>query len=258
MVDLDTVTERWEHALDAAGDAIAAATRLGDGVRTHDLGVERREVAALLARLAHETGAVATPWLSPFPVTPRLLGLPQGTRACLFALDGVLTDSDVLHAQAWSEVLDPFLLELATRLERQFVPFTREEYRTYVAGRPRLDGVHLFLASRGIEVAGETARELARRKGEALERVLHRHGISARPGARRYLEAAGHADLARVVVSASANTRHLLEHAGLASLVDGAVERPDPSLLGFDPAHAVVFADGAPPLVSLLDRRLLG
>jgi beta-phosphoglucomutase-like phosphatase (HAD superfamily) len=257
MIELDTVTERWEHALDAADGANGAAMGLDERVRRRDVARERHTVAELLARLARETNALAPPWLAPFPVTPRLLGLPDGTRACLFALDGVLTDSNVVHALAWSEALDPFLLQLANRLEWRFVPFEPSEYATYVAGRPRLEGIHMLLASRGIEVSDETARELALRKGEALERVLHRRGVSAQPGARRYLEAAGHADVARVVFSASSNTRLLLEHARLAPLVDATLERPDASLLDCDTARTVVFGDEASPLRSLLDPRLL-
>ena len=39
------------------------------------------------------------------------LGLPPGIRACLFDLDGVLTQTVLLHTEAWKETFDSFLRE---------------------------------------------------------------------------------------------------------------------------------------------------
>jgi beta-phosphoglucomutase-like phosphatase (HAD superfamily) len=105
----------------------------------------------------------------------------------------------------------------------------------------------------------DTARSLARRKGEALTGRLRQHGVTALGGARRYLEAAGRAGLKRSVVSASASTLPMLELAGLATLVeddvdadvihaDGLRARPAPDLLlaacrrlGVQPEETVTF-----------------
>src|SRR5262249_47892392 len=70
----------------------------------------------------------------------------------------------------------------------------------------------------------DTAHGLAKRKGEVLERIMHRSGISALSGARRYLEAAAHAGLSRAVVSASTTTLPMLRLAGLANLIDVRVD----------------------------------
>ena len=72
------------------------------------------------------------------------LGLPDGVRACLFDLDGVLTDTAAVHRAAWREVFDALLAA------RGLPPFTDEDYLRYVDGRQRRDGVRDFLASRAI------------------------------------------------------------------------------------------------------------
>ena len=234
MLELDTIASQWQRALDAAQSALAAAavslTAAELVTRQRKLTTERREVAESLAAMARAAGIRPVPWLSPVPVTARSLGLPDGIRAGLFDLDGVLTDSGALHAWAWGEVFDEFLLRLSERAGWHFIPFDRvEDYRAYIDGRPRLEGVHTFLASRGIRlpegradepVGSDTASGIARRKGEVLARGLRHEGVSAVEGARRYLEAAGHAGLTRAVVSASASTLPMLERAGLATLVE--------------------------------------
>jgi len=202
-----------------------------------------------------------------------MLGLPTTVGACLFDLDGVLTDSAVLHALAWGEVFDELLLRLTEKTGWQFIPFDRDaDYRAYVDGRPRLEGIHTFFASRGIRLPegrlddtaqSDTACGLAKRKGEALERGLRRRGVTAVAGARRYLEAAARAGLPRVVISASTSTLPMLELAGLASLIDERVDaeviateglrsRPAPDLLltacrrlGVRPETAVTFTHSA-------------
>jgi HAD superfamily hydrolase (TIGR01509 family) len=224
-------------------------------------------------RLANVAGVRPAPWLSPVPVSPEMLSLPAAVRACLFDLDGVLTDSAVLHAWAWGEVFDEFLLRSSEKTGWHFIPFDREiDYRTYIDGRTRLEGIHAFLHSRGIRLPArkqddaaqtDTADGLAKRKGEVLSRGLHQRGVTALAGARRYLEAAGHAGLGRAVVSASTSTLPMLELAGLATLVEERVDadvilaeglrsRPAPDLLlaachrlDVRPEEAVTFTHSA-------------
>jgi HAD superfamily hydrolase (TIGR01509 family) len=275
--ELDTVTARWQLALDAAGRAFSAAGGFlppSELVHLRDeLARERRHTGELLGHVAHVAGIRPEPWLSPVPLNSTMLGLPATVRACLFDLEGVLTDSAVLHALAWSEVFDDFLLRLAGKTGWQFIPFDRDsDYRAYLDGRPRLEGVRAFLDSRGIRMPdgrpddpelADTAAGLARRKGEALARCLRQRGVTALAGARRYLEVAGQAGLARAVVSASASTLPMLELAGLATLVEERVDadviraeglraRPAPDLLliacrriGVRPEDAVTFTHSA-------------
>jgi HAD superfamily hydrolase (TIGR01509 family) len=274
-LELETISSRWQVALDAAQRAVSAA---GPSLAAPELGrrktrlvQERLETVETLTRLARVTGTHPAPWLSPVPVSNEMLGLPTTVTSCVFDLDGVLTDSGVLHAWAWGEVLDQFLLHRSNQADWPFIPFDRDaDYRAFIDGRPRLDGVHAFLASRGIRlpegrfddpVDAETAYGLARHKGEVLARGLRQRGSTALPGAHRYLQAAGHAGLERSVISASSNTSWMLELAGLAPLIEERVDadairalglrsRPAPDLLleacsrlGVTPEEAVTFTN---------------
>src|ERR1700693_5882047 len=81
------------------------------------------------------------------------LGLPGGISACLFDLDGVLTDTASIHAVAWKETFDGLLRTRAVAEDAPFVPFDAvRDYAEYVDGKQRVDGVRSFLASRGLEL----------------------------------------------------------------------------------------------------------
>jgi beta-phosphoglucomutase-like phosphatase (HAD superfamily) len=254
--ELETVASCWQHALDADDRALSAAAHVLTGSelahRRRELVAERNGVAHDLAQLAKFMYVRPAPWLAPMPVTVQMLGLPATVKACIFDLEGVLTNSGALHAWAWTAAFDDFLQRVSERNGWHFIPFDRTaDYLAYIDGRPRLQGVHAFLESRGIRIPegrpddpaeAETAYGLARRKSDALARSLHEHGIATVSGARRYLAATGHANLKRAVVSASARTVPMLELAGLAMLVDGIVDadviraerlrpRPAPDLL---------------------------
>jgi len=267
-VELDTVADDWQFALDAAARALDVSARAFSGdelhLRRRRLAHERAETEHDLAALAQRIGIPHRPWLSPFPLQPSRLGLDDSTRACVVDLDGVLTDSGALHAAVWGQVLDDFLLRLTERTGWQFIPFDRVgDYAAYVDGRPRLEGIRLFLRSRGIRLSHEDEDELARHKSNVLARRLSERGVTALPGARLYLEAAGRARLRRAVVSSSTRTLPMLELAGLASLVEARVDadqiaraglrsRPAPDLLlracellGVEPHEAVSLTHSA-------------
>ncbi|HVU79130.1 MAG TPA: HAD family hydrolase [Gaiellaceae bacterium] len=259
--ELENVAQAWYDALAAAGRALDADTIVLPaetvGAERRALELERGEAKTLLERSA-AIEHVEPPWLPSGPVSPPLLGLGAGTRACIFDLDGVLTNSDAIHAAAWAGTLDPLLLSVAHAADRQFIPFDRAlEYPLYFDGRPRLEGLRLFLAARGLRLAEGELEELAERKGELLERGLVRGGVACHQGARRYLQAGRFAHLGRAVVSASRTTTPMLELADLQTLVDVSVDastiaeralrsRPAPdmlleacSLLGVEPGRAV-------------------
>ncbi len=255
MIELDALAAQWQAALDAA-DLTG---------RHQQILQERQEIAALLRSVARAHG-IPPPWLPTFPVSRALVGLGPEVDRCLFELEGVLTDSGVLHARAWAEVFDDLLRSLSEQTDREFVRFDlRDDYRAYVEGRPRLEGVHAFLASRGIQLSDERAEELAARKTSVLTHVVHERGVTALPGARRYLEAAGHAGVERVVLSASASARWLLELSGLGTLVESHVTTCTPAdrtVAFVRSPHAVAAATEATipvretPLAQLLDPRI--
>ena len=200
-----------------------------------------------------------------------MLGLPEGTTACLFDLDGVLTQTAKVHAAAWKQTFDSFLADRARRSGEPFVPFDAvHEYHEYVDGRPRAEGVRTFLAARGIELpegdpddpsTAETVQGLGVRKNHLVLRLIQDHGVEPYAGSVRYLHASRDAGLRRAVVSASTNCREVLEAAGIADLLEARVDgnmaereglrgkpAPDTFLagaqaLGASPERSAVFED---------------
>jgi beta-phosphoglucomutase family hydrolase len=163
-----------------------------------------------------------------------VLGLPEAVHACLFDLDGVLTDTASVHTKAWKVMFDDFLRQRAEKTGEKFVPFDpAKDYREYVDGKKREDGVRSFLASRGIElpeggpddpVDADTVYGLGTRKNDAFQKTLHDDGVKVFDGSRRYLEQVTAAGLAAAVVSSSANTREVLEITGLDRFIQQRVD----------------------------------
>ena len=200
-----------------------------------------------------------------------MLGLPDSTRACLFDLDGVLTDTASVHAAAWKQMFDDFLRTRAERTGEPFRPFdVKADYGPYVDGKPRLDGTRGFLASRGITLPegdpgdgpdAETVNGLATTKNALVNEKIHTVGVEVYPGSVRYLHAVRDAGLTTAVVSSSANAELVLQVAGLTDLIDHRVDgvvakrrnlpgkpAPDTFLaaaadLGVSKEDAVVFED---------------
>jgi beta-phosphoglucomutase family hydrolase len=200
--------------------------------------------------------------------TPPRLGLPSGIVACLFDLDGVLTDTASVHATAWKQAFDQLL---QGRGDGSFTPFDeREDYRKHVDGKPRLEGVRDFLTSRGIRLldggpddapGDETVHGVGNAKNQIVRERILQDGVAVYDGSRRYLHAASEAGLRRAVVSSSANTEQVLQVTGLDAVIelriDGVVARerqlpgkpaPDTFLaaaeeLGLPPERCAVFED---------------
>ena len=117
-----------------------------------------------------------------------MLGLPDSVRACLFDLDGVLTQTAAVHAAAWKEMFDAYLRERSERTGELFMAFEPvADYDTYVDGKPRADGTRSFLQSRGIALADaidaddktetSSAAGLDTRQGIFEHRRLRRHYV---------------------------------------------------------------------------------
>ena len=207
-----------------------------------------------------------------------MLGLPDHVTACLFDLDGVLTDTASVHDKAWTETFDTFLKGRAARTGTPFEPFDPDkDYDDYVDGLPRADGVRTFLHSRGIELPegkpddgpnAETIHGLGNRKNALLLKHIKADGVQVFDGSRRYLQAAQDAGLRRIVVSSSANTAAVLEVTGLGEFVEGRIDgvtietdqlkgKPAPDTFlagarcaGVEPAAAAVFEDALAGVVA--------
>jgi beta-phosphoglucomutase family hydrolase len=193
-----------------------------------------------------------------------MLGLPDSVSACLFDLDGVLTDTASVHRKAWKQAFDPLLAA------RGLPEFTEDDYNDYVDGKPRADGVRSFLASRGITLPegkdddpadADTVHGIGNRKNQILLRRIREDGVEAYDGSVRYVRAVRDAGLHRAVVSSSANAHDVLVAAGIDDLfearIDGVVAQrehlrgkpaPDSFLagaraLGLPPTACTVYED---------------
>ena len=200
-----------------------------------------------------------------------MFGLPDGVKACLFDMDGVVTQTAVVHAAAWKEMFDEFLRKYAESTGTEFVPFdSHAEYDAYVDGKPRLDGTRAFLASRGIDLPEGTPDDppgtptiygLSNRKNDLVLAKLAAGGVQVYEGSISYIHAVRDKGISTAIVSSSANTQQVLDSAGIAALfdvrVDGVIAKerglrgkptPDTFLaaaeaLNVPPSGAAVFED---------------
>ncbi|WCD94209.1 HAD-IA family hydrolase [Streptomyces sp. HUAS 31] len=196
------------------------------------------------------------------------LGLPAGIRACLFDLDGVITEATSLHVAAWREAFDTLLHQCE---DDGFGPLvTDTDYGDFIDGRPSADGVRCFLSSRGIELPDgspddppgpDTVHGLVRRRNGLYEAWTRWQGAEVCRDTIAYVIAARDRRLLTAAVESSANCREILQAAQVETLfdawIDGVVAasrnlrgKPYPDMfltaardLGQNPAQCAVFED---------------
>jgi beta-phosphoglucomutase family hydrolase len=194
--------------------------------------------------------------------------------AVLFDLDGVITNTAKLHATCWKKMFDEYLQKRAGERAEAFCPFDlATDYRLYLDGKPRFDGVRDFLASRGIQLAegdsddppqAETVRGLGNRKNELVSDAIERIGVEAYQGSVRLIDQLRREGFKIALVTSSENCMAVLKAAKLESLFDvrvdghmvetqGLAGKPAPDtflmaakLLGVARLRAVVVEDAIP------------
>jgi len=142
------------------------------------------------------------------------LGLPAHISACLFDLDGVITQTAKVHAQAWKQTFDEF------RIPFEIVP----DYADYVDGKPRADGVQSVLTARGIEATPELVADIASKKDQHFLDLIHRDGVETYESSVSYIRQARAAGMKLAVVSSSKHTTEVLSAAALDSDFDAQVD----------------------------------
>ena len=191
--------------------------------------------------------------------------------AVLFDLDGVITDTASLHATCWKQMFDDYLQTRATQRGEVFRPFDiASDYRLYVDGKPRFDGVRDFLASRGILLPeglpddppqAETVCGLGNHKNDLIHEVIEDVGVKAYEGSVKLIRQLHHQGYKIAVVTSSQNCSTVLQAAELEGFFDVQVDgnmieeqhlagKPAPDtfltaakLLAVEPRRAVVIED---------------
>ena len=191
--------------------------------------------------------------------------------AVLFDLDGVITNTATLHAACWKRMFDEYLQKRANQRGDEFRPFDlANDYRLYVDGKPRFDGVRDFLRSRGIELPEgsrddsaelETVCGLGNRKHELVNEVIEAKGVEPYEGSVRLIDQLRCRGFKIAVVTSSQNCTAVLKAAKLDAFFDARVDgdvmheqhlagKPAPDtflaaakLLGTEPARSIVIED---------------
>lgn len=192
-------------------------------------------------------------------------------KAVIFDLDGVITQTALVHSKAWKKMFDEYLLTHSQRTGSPFIPFTHEkDYLTYIDGKPRYKGVESFLLSRGIllpfgEPGDDPDREticgLGNRKNRFFHQVVEKDGVDIYPSTVEFVKELILRGIKTAVASSSKNCRAALEAAGISHYfpvrVDGIVSaemglagKPEPDifltacrLMGCTPEETVVVED---------------
>src|SRR5262245_4960333 len=162
------------------------------------------------------------------PITPNRFD------AVLFDLDGVLTSTAKIHSRCWKRMFDDFLSRRAAEGKEPFQPFDIEtDYKLYVDGKPRYEGVRSFLASRHIALAegtpgdlptAETVCGLGNRKDELVKAAIDRGEVEPYPGSVALVRSLREQGIRTAVVSSSNNCEQVLRAAGILDLFEARVD----------------------------------
>ena len=154
--------------------------------------------------------------------------------AVLFDLDGVLTDTQGLHAACWKKRFDEFLRNRAESRGEEFHPFSiTDDYYLYVDGRLRSDGVRDFLQSRNINLPegdpdappeSETVSGLGNRKNDMVNALMESEGIEVYSDSVAWVRLLREQGFKTAVVSASSNCKTVLNSAKILDLFDTIVD----------------------------------
>ena len=189
----------------------------------------------------------------------------------LLDLDGVITNTASIHAACWKQMFDEYLQKRATERGEGFHPFDLDtDYRLYVDGKPRFDGVRDFLKSRGIHLPkgnpddppqAETVLGLGNRKNALIGKVIEELGVQPYEGTVKFIRQVRRQGFRIAVVTSSENCSAVLRAAKLDASFDLQVDghvihdqhlagKPAPDtfllaakLLGVEPARAIVVED---------------
>jgi alpha,alpha-trehalase len=191
--------------------------------------------------------------------------------AGIFDLDGVVTHTANVHARAWKQMFDQYLQQRSDGTSFGYTQFdSDDDYRIYVDGKPRYQGVESFLESRGIglpfgepddDPAEDTICGLGNRKNVIYNQLIESEGVDVFQSTVDLILALRRRGSRIGLMSSSKNAAQILRRTGLDNLfeacVDGVVAeraglrgKPHPDsylrtaeLLGVSPQRSFVVED---------------
>jgi beta-phosphoglucomutase family hydrolase len=192
--------------------------------------------------------------------------------AVIFDMDGVVTQTAKTHAAIWKQMFDEYLEDLGRREGRTYRPFTIEtDYRVYVDGKPRYEGIQSFLESRKIKLPPwgdpedppdrKTICGLGNKKNLLFHEYIKKHGVEIYQSTIDLIRRLKSLNIRTAVVTSSKNCKAVLDAAQIGGLFDAKVDgldaenlklsgKPQPDIfvraaqdLGVNPMRAVVVED---------------
>lgn len=160
----------------------------------------------------------------------------------IFDLDGVVTDTASVHAEAWKNMFDEFLSRYYARQNKSFEPFDIDkDYRLYVDGKPRFDGVKSFIESRGIDLpeggpddtpGTETVHGLGKLKNGYFLKHIEEHGAVVYDSTVEFIHSLKKHGFKTAIISSSKNCAMILDSVNLSDLFEVRVDGVDSDVLG--------------------------
>lgn len=155
-------------------------------------------------------------------------------KAAILDLDGVITQTASIHAKAWKKLFDQYNQQRNDEGKTTYNEFTIEEdYKKYLDGKPRYEGVKSFLQAKGIELPYGDAKDspqeeticgLGNRKNEFFQSALEEEGVAPFPDTIEKVKEWKSKGLKVAVISSSKNCKPVLEKAGIIDLFDAIVD----------------------------------
>ncbi len=194
----------------------------------------------------------------------------KNIKALIVDMDGVVTHTAKIHADAWKRMVDTFLRKRGEEEGKEYEPMDEEkDYRAYIDGVPRHQAVRDLFAARGITLPEGTPEDYNGKATVAglgnLKNMyfleLIKQGVEVYNDTVAWLKQQQDTGKRLAIVSSSKNCHDILQRAGLLRFFEERVDgltvvtqnlQPKPAAdmfleaanrLGVSPAETAVFED---------------
>ncbi|MBT8114710.1 MAG: beta-phosphoglucomutase family hydrolase [Arenicella sp.] len=154
--------------------------------------------------------------------------------AVIFDLDGVITQTALVHSAAWKNMFDQYLKQREKKYAEPYIEFShKQDYLKYVDGKPRYEGVRSFLQSRNIELpygspedlpGEETICGIGNQKNRVFNQTLEAQGVKSYESTVCLMNELKEKGIRIGVASSSKNAGPVLTAAGLDQLIETRVD----------------------------------